>query len=437
MKKRRARDAAGSASRDGGMRIVLFQLMDTYVLSNFIFYFILLLAAWITITQLFNFFDLLGDIVKNQIPMSRVAVYHLFLTPLLVYQTLPVSVLLAVLVTFGVMTGNNEVTAFKACGISVRRLGMPVLLMSGVLSLALFGADYSWIPRANRIQDEIRNEIKGRPAQTYLHPQSKWIIDNYRIFYTIGFDASEKMMIEPYVFELNPKTFELEREISANRARWQPNIKQWVWEQGTARDLCGVIECKLNHFTVTSFPEITETPDDFLIPVQQSQQMNYVELAQYIRKRPGLRYRQASGAVLREVRSPHVRAYHGADLGAFRIPRGQSRRHGRYRRQHCSRYGISRSRETVRTDGQRELSAARSRRLVPGRALLARGTLPHIKDAQLRNERLRSRYNEAQRFLPQQCWISRKSSKKRSPRSNTNCATSCRRRSLRRVCMEI
>ena len=38
--------------------------------------------------------------------------------------------LLAVLVTFGVMTKNNEVTAFKACGISVRRLGLPVLLMS-------------------------------------------------------------------------------------------------------------------------------------------------------------------------------------------------------------------------------------------------------------------------------------------------------------------
>lgn len=284
MKKRRARATAASASGSGGMRIVLFQLMDSYVLSNFIFYFILWLAAWITMTQVFNFFDLLGDIVKNQIPLSRVAVYHLFLTPLLVYQTLPVSVLLAVLVTFGVMTKNNEVTAFKACGISVRRLGMPVLLMSGVLSLALFGADYSWIPQANRIQDEIRNEIKGRPAQTYLHPQSKWIIDNYRIFYTIGFDAAEKMMIEPYVFELNPKTFELEREISANRARWQPNIKQWVWEQGTARDLCGVIECKLNNFTVTSFPEITETPDDFLIPVQQSQQMNYVELGQYIRK---------------------------------------------------------------------------------------------------------------------------------------------------------
>ena len=70
-------------------------MMQTFImigLALIFFYFILWLAAFVTMTQVFNFFDLLGDIVKNQIPMSRVAVYHLFLTPLLVYETLPVSV---------------------------------------------------------------------------------------------------------------------------------------------------------------------------------------------------------------------------------------------------------------------------------------------------------------------------------------------------------
>jgi LPS export ABC transporter permease LptG len=283
MWRRLAQSRQTAAASGGGVRIVLFQLMDSYVLSNFLFYFVLWLAAFVTMTQVFNFFDLLGDVVKNHIPMSRVATYHLFLTPLLIYDTLPVAVLLAVLATFGVMTKNNEVTAFKACGISVRRLGMPVLLMSGVLSAALFASDYSWIPRANQIQDEIHNEIKGRPVQTYLHPERKWVIHNYRIFYYRGYDAAERMMIEPYVFEIEPKSFRLIREINANRARWQPNIRQWVWEQGTARDICGVDECKHNDFTVTTFPEITEVPDDFRIAVKQSQQMNYDELAQYLR----------------------------------------------------------------------------------------------------------------------------------------------------------
>jgi LPS export ABC transporter permease LptG len=233
--------------------------------------------------QVFIFFDLLGDIVKNHIPISHVVRYHVYLTPNLIYSTLPIAVLVSILATFGVMTKNNEVTAFKACGISVRRLGLPVLLMSAALSGLLFASDYSFIPRANQIQDALLNEIKGRPIQTYLHPERKWIIHDYRIFYLKYFDPTEKLMVEPYVYQLDPKSFHVVREISASRARWQQNINAWVWEQGVAKDLCGSDECKVQQFTATTFPEITETPDDFVKYVKQDKQMNYSELAHYIR----------------------------------------------------------------------------------------------------------------------------------------------------------
>ena len=270
------------STRSRGFGIVLFKIQDSYVLSTFLFYFVVWLCGWVTMVQVFTFFDLLSDIVKNNIPVAKVLTYHLFLTPELIYDTVPESVLLAVLITFGVMTRNNEVTAFKACGVSVRRLAVPVLLASAAISVGLFAFNYSWLPRANQIQDAIRNEIKGRPVQTYLHPQRKWIIHDYRIFYFKYFDPSEKMMVEPYLFELDPKNFHVVREINANRARWQPGIQSWVWEQGTVRDICGVDECKVQNFTVTAFPEVAETPDDFLKEVKQDKQMNYTELQRYI-----------------------------------------------------------------------------------------------------------------------------------------------------------
>jgi LPS export ABC transporter permease LptG/LPS export ABC transporter permease LptF len=265
------------------IKLALFQILDSYVLSNFIFYFLVTLFCLVTMSQVYTFFELLGDIVKNNVPMSHVLKYHVYLTPSLIYTTLPIAVLVSILATFGVMTKNNEVTAFKACGISVRRLGLPVLLMSCGLSALVFAFDYSYIPQANQIQDALLNEIKGRPTQTYLHPERKWIKHDYRIFYFKYFDTAERLMVEPYVFELDPKSFQLVREISASRARWQQNINAWVWEQGAAKDICGVDECKVQNFTVTTFPEITETPDDFLKYVKQDKQMNYVELASYIK----------------------------------------------------------------------------------------------------------------------------------------------------------
>jgi LPS export ABC transporter permease LptG/LPS export ABC transporter permease LptF len=267
----------------GGFRIAPFQLLDSFVLSSFLFYFAVTLFCLVTMVQVFIFFDLLGDVVKNHIATSQVVKYHVYLTPRLIYNTLPIAVLVSILTTFGVMTKNNEVTAFKACGISVRRLGLPVLLMSAALSVLLFAFDYSWIPQANQIQDAILNEIKGRPVQTYLHPERKWIIHDYRVFYFKYFDPAEKLMVEPYVYELDPKTFHVVRQISASRARWQQNINAWVWERGIATDLCGVDECKVQKFTATAFPEITEKPDDFLKDAKQNEQMNYLELASYIK----------------------------------------------------------------------------------------------------------------------------------------------------------
>lgn len=272
------RESAGPA----GFRIVFFQILDNYILASFTFYLILWICGWVMMVQVFTFFDLLGDIVRNHIPLLRVLKYHAFLTPQLMYDTMPESVLLAVLVTFGVMTRNNEVTAFKACGISVRRLGLPVLLMSVALSGGLFAFNYSLLPQANQIQDAIRNEIKGRPVQTYLHPERRWMIHDHRIFYYKYFDPVEKVMVEPWVFELEPHSFHLVKEISASRARWQQNLKSWVWEQGVARTICGVDECKLQEFTATTFPELNETPDDFLKEVKQDKQMTYLDLKSYI-----------------------------------------------------------------------------------------------------------------------------------------------------------
>ena len=106
------------------------QLVDTYILTSFLFYFVLMLSTFVLMIEVFKFFELLNDIVKNNIPWSKVMTYLVFLAPQLIFDSTPVSVLVAVLVTFGVLTKNNEVTAFKACGVSVYRLAIPVLLVS-------------------------------------------------------------------------------------------------------------------------------------------------------------------------------------------------------------------------------------------------------------------------------------------------------------------
>lgn len=276
---------------NGNQRIVLKprlpllpQIVDTYILSTFLYYFMLMLASFVLMTEIFNFFELLGDVVRNNIPLSKVFTYLAFLTPKLIYDTLPISVLVAVLVTFGMLTKQNEITAFKACGVSLHRLAAPILVVSSLFSAGLFAFDHYYVPEANRKQDALRNEIKGRAPQSYLRPDRKWIFGKgSRIYYYRYFDTAEEVMVGASVYELDPKTFDLVRQISAERARWQPSLRTWVFENGWYSDFKGKDRTDTQAFPVRTFPELNEDPRYFRKEVLQDKQMNFRQLDAYIR----------------------------------------------------------------------------------------------------------------------------------------------------------
>jgi LPS export ABC transporter permease LptG/LPS export ABC transporter permease LptF len=283
--------------------LLLPQLVDTYILSSFVTYLALVLASFVCLTLVYNFFELIGDMLRNNIPLSTMFSYLFFLSPQLIYTLMPVGVLVAVLATFGVLSKNNEITAFKACGVSLYRLAIPILLLSTMLSGGLFAFDFYYVADANRKQDALRDQIKGRTtAQTYLHPERKWIMGNNsnRIFYYRFFDNSEEaIMNEASVFELDQHPFRLARQIFAKRAIWRPSIKTWVFEDGWACSYQGAICTNYLPFQVQTFKEITEEPGYFLKEAPQDKQMNFLQLDRYIQD---LRQSGFEGTIKLQVR---------------------------------------------------------------------------------------------------------------------------------------
>jgi LPS export ABC transporter permease LptF/LPS export ABC transporter permease LptG len=266
------------------------QVIDTYVLTSFLFYFVLLVISFVLIFHVFEFFSLLSDILKNHPAMSRVLSYHFFLTPRLIYEFTPIAVLAAVLVAFGVLSKHNEITAFKACGISVYRLTVPVLVAGFFLSGSLFAFDHYWVPEADRRQDALRAEIKGKRPQTYLRPDRQWIYgkNEDRVFYDKYFDPAEHSMFDVNVYEIDGAHFRLKRHIWATRARWDTSLGAWVFQNGWSRDMdpacpaCPPVRYENFAGGIHMFPELEETPDYFVHEVKQSFQMNFQELEGYI-----------------------------------------------------------------------------------------------------------------------------------------------------------
>jgi len=270
-------------------RIVFPRILDEYILREFTGMFALVLAGFVLLMIVFTFFDLVGDILRNHIALSVVGAYLLNLTPSMLYNIAPLAVLIAALVTFGVMNRNSEIVAIKATGISLYRLIIPIVTMAAVLAVVLFLFDQYYLPQANRKQEALRNQIKGRPTQTYLHPEQKWMFGQKplpgepgRIFYYEFFDPDRNEFANLSVFEFDPGTFQLTRRIFAKRVVWSRDSVGWVFENGWVRDVEGANVRDYRTFLETSFPELRATPDYFKKEDLQSQEMNFGQLDRYI-----------------------------------------------------------------------------------------------------------------------------------------------------------
>jgi LPS export ABC transporter permease LptF/LPS export ABC transporter permease LptG len=259
------------------------QLLDDYVLRQFTGSLGLILSSLIVLMLVFYFFDLFGDIVRNRVPLITVLQYLANVIPSTVYLMTPLSVLIAVLVTFGLMQKSNELTAMKATGVSIYRTFTPIILIAACLAAALFLFDQLYLPYANKRQDALRNQIKGKPAQTYLRADRRWIFGkNSTIYYYEFFDQDRNEFGNITTFVLDPSKFEITRQIYAANAHWEPGLNKFVLERGWVRSFQGDLVADYRTYDAATFDEFREEPGYFKKEVKQFSEMNFSELRKYI-----------------------------------------------------------------------------------------------------------------------------------------------------------
>jgi LPS export ABC transporter permease LptG/LPS export ABC transporter permease LptF len=275
------------------LRIRFPLILDEYVMGSFLRNFALVVTSLVILFIIFTFFELIGDIIRYRTPLVTVGDYLLNLIPFILNSVMPLCSLVAVLITFSALNRTSELTAMKATGISLYRIVAPMLVVATLLSALLFVFDETYLPIANRRQEALLSVIKGKPAQTFLRPDRKWMsgqtsgpngsqAEPTRIFYYQFFDPDRNLFANLTVFEFQPGTFNLTRRIFASSARWDDKLNDWVFADGWQRTFQGESTSSYQPFTVSTFPEIHEQPSYFKKEDRQSQEMSYTELSSYI-----------------------------------------------------------------------------------------------------------------------------------------------------------
>jgi LPS export ABC transporter permease LptG len=193
------------------------RLLDHYIASTFVRVMVLTFLASLAVFYISTFIDLSDKMFKGSSPWYAIFEYLAYFTPQIAYFTLPLSVLIATLVAVGLLTASSELIVMKACGVSLYRATLPMLLCAAVVGGLLFALDATILGAANRRAETLRNEMRGLGTLTMLN--QPWMLgDDGAIYHIRAFDRIRHQFSEIDIWKVDQAMSRLTEQTFADRA---------------------------------------------------------------------------------------------------------------------------------------------------------------------------------------------------------------------------
>ena len=272
-----ARPRPMSASRGGSVA----RILDRYVAASYTRVFALSALGLAGLFYVSTFLDLSDKVFKGDATWSMMGQFFWYITPQYVYYVLPMAVLLATLVTIGLLTKNSELIVMKACGISLYRVAVPMLCGALFAGGVLFLLDQSILGPANRKAAAIRHVMRGGSLETFDVLNRQWLAGrDGEIYHYNYFDPDARQILGLEVYEFGGGLQAFERRTYVDRATYAGG-DDWDAANGWRRafDESGNVRefAPIERATVE-----LEPVDAFATQQPEPEFMSYSELRDYI-----------------------------------------------------------------------------------------------------------------------------------------------------------
>jgi LPS export ABC transporter permease LptF/LPS export ABC transporter permease LptG len=215
-------------------------ILDSDIIKNLVKYFFLAYGFLTFIYLIFTAFELwkfAGEIAGG---FALLLKYLFYLLPFVYIQLAPSALMIATLATFVIKSRQNEIVTWTAAGRSVYRLLLPCFLLMIFVGFVNWQIQEKVLPGANRIQDELRAQIRGRGV--LADTQSRyWMADDNRI-YSFEFaqkDAAERAVKNLSIYEFSGDHGALQAIYETPAAVWEKGIikfsretRKTIWTNG-------------------------------------------------------------------------------------------------------------------------------------------------------------------------------------------------------------
>jgi lipopolysaccharide export system permease protein len=271
------------------------RILDRYLIKEFSRSIVLTIASLLGIYMIIEFFERLDDVIKSGFSSGSVLKYLGYSIPGILFQILPVAVLLAVLLTLGLMSRNRELLAIKAGGISLYRTTSVLLIIAGLICALSFICQETILIRSNQLAVYYKSVMEGKnPRKKDVRQSQTWFwISQGRVknpshssrerVFNIRLVNKELQELHGIIlFELNSR-FQVIRRVDAQRGDYRNGI--WCFYHGVERIFSpdNFSKVAYREFEKEPFP-IPERFEDVFALQKLPEEMTYQELSQYIER---------------------------------------------------------------------------------------------------------------------------------------------------------
>lgn len=226
-------------------------------------------------------FELVRAVVLNGMPLITALLLFIFKLPNVMVYIFPMATLLATLLAFSRLSHDSEIIAFRASGISLNRIILPVLIFGLMVSLITLLFYEVVVPEANKAAKNLLIETSTKHAPKMQENVFMPEIDKgelKRIFYAreIKGDTMQGVIVQEF------SNGQLNQIINAQNAKWIAGENRWLFSQGLVYLLSESGEYKhLIKFKEQSVA-IKYTPADFFTQDKKPEEMNISQLKRFI-----------------------------------------------------------------------------------------------------------------------------------------------------------
>ncbi|MEG3438783.1 LptF/LptG family permease [Pannus brasiliensis CCIBt3594] len=269
-------------------------LLDRYLIAQLLPPFLFGVGLFASLgVAIGNLSDLANKIADSNLPLMAAIEILLLKVPEFVTYSLPVSLLLATLLTYGRLGSDSELTAFRSCGCSLYRLLVPTLCLSFfVTGITLVLNEYV-VPASNFRATEIlvrtiQEERDSWQDRDIYYPNYDTIVQSNgkrerklkSLLYAETFDG--KNMKSVTVLRWSKQ--KLQQIIIAESATWNPIDNLWDFTNGTIYQLSppDASYGEAVNFQTRKIP-LSRAAFDFAVQSRDPYEMNLVQAIDYLK----------------------------------------------------------------------------------------------------------------------------------------------------------